>query len=643
MRSNRTSIRLQLEELESRLVLSTYDVGPGQAYTALGQVDWNHLQAGDVVRIHWQPTPYHEKVQIAARGTQSAPIQIIGVAGPNGQLPVIAGDGAVSNPGTHFSYAPLEGNGGFIIAPHGDETDPNYKAGWIDIENLDIENFNSSNSYTAADGTTHTYNPGVAGITMYDAEHIVIQGCVIHGNENGIFGKSFGYEQGTLRDILVDGNTIYGNGKVGSNRAHNSYLEGVGVIYQYNHFGPEIAGALGSDIKDRSAGTIIRYNWLEGGAHILDLVEVEDGGDIISKDPSFANTLVYGNIIYNPPASSASIIHFGGDLGDPAYYRTNLYLYNNTIVNRDDQQTGYWHTSLVSMEGPQQTAWVRNNIIFNESATPGETPSELTFCDTDGTVHLSTNWVSAGVLPSNPSYPLNGLVDGLGQLLVGTDPGFVNNVSDFHLRADSAGLGRAVALDPAVMSYPVLSEYTPPANDPLQTTPPSGPDRPAVTNATNLGGFQGPSNGGGSGGGGQSGGGSGGGQPSSPPTMTSSSTSTVSVQPLAALNMLLAANQALNNQLLLEFALFAGGRDQVGALFFASFGLAGGQSSPEATRLINDEQALAQRLVTALTDLQHAGPALADITALTADIHANPLFNTTIGYVLAVSAGAWFL
>jgi hypothetical protein len=504
MRSNRTLIRLQLEELESRLVLSTYDVGPGQAYTALGQVDWNHLQAGDVVRIHWQPTPYHEKVQIAARGTQSAPIQIIGVAGPNGQLPVIDGDGAVSNPGTSFAYAPTEGAGGFIICPHGDEADPNYKAGWIDIENLDIENFNSGKSYTAADGTTHNYWAGAAGIALYDAEHIVIHGCVIHGNDNGIFGKSYADEPYLLRDILVDANTIYGNGVGGEDRYHNSYLEGVGVTYQYNHYGPEIAGALGSDIKDRSAGTVIRYNWLEGGAHILDLVEPEDGGDLISSDPSYANTLVYGNIIYNPPNSSASLIHFGGDLGDPTAYRPNLYLYNNTIVNRDDQLTGNWHTTLLQMETAQQTAWVRDNIIFNESATPGQNPTDLWLCDTAGTIHFSTNWISAGFLVSNPLSQLNGQVDGLEQLIVGTDPGFKDNVRDFHLRANSVCLGRAVPIDPAVANYPVLSEYTPPPNDPFGRGPswpsggggdwspdpnaPSDPNPPPVI--ADLGGFQ---------------------------------------------------------------------------------------------------------------------------------------------------------
>jgi hypothetical protein len=541
MRSKRASIRLQVEELESRLVLSTYDVGPGQAYTALGQVDWNHLQAGDVVRIHWQPTPYHEKIQIAARGTQSAPIQIIGVAGPNGQLPVIDGDGAVSNPGSYFAYAPMEGAGGIIICPHGDEADPNYKAGYIDIENLDLENFSSSKSYTAADGTTHNYWAGSAGIAMYYAEDVTIHGCVIHGNDNGIFGKSYGYEQGTLRNILIDGNTIYGNGVVGEDRYHNSYLEGVGVTYQYNHYGPEIAGALGSDIKDRSAGTVIRYNWLEGGAHILDLVEAEDGGTIITSDPSNANTLVYGNVLYNPPNSSASLIHFGGDLGDPNYYRTNLYLYNNTIVNRDDQLTGNWHAELLQMETAQQTAWVRNNIIFNESATPGQAPTELWMDDGNGTINLSTNWISTGVLPSDPSSPVNGAINGLNQVLWGSDPGFVNDVSDFHLQANSVCLGQGVAIDPAVADHPVLSQYTPPPNDPLQPSQSAqalvrsavAAVQTAVSSSNDLGGFQSQMSGGGpvaGATGGQSvGGATGGGQAGNGPTgggQTSSASTT---------------------------------------------------------------------------------------------------------------------
>jgi hypothetical protein len=40
---------------------ATYEVGPNKPLTAIGQVPWESLQAGDTVLIHWRSTPYKEK------------------------------------------------------------------------------------------------------------------------------------------------------------------------------------------------------------------------------------------------------------------------------------------------------------------------------------------------------------------------------------------------------------------------------------------------------------------------------------------------------------------------------------------------------------------------------------------------------
>src|SRR6516164_8925078 len=91
------SVRLLLERLEDRTLLTAYNVGPGQAYASIGAVPWDNLQPGDQVLIHWQANPYHEKILLSASGTASQPIQIIGVPGPQG-LPIIDGDGATTSP-----------------------------------------------------------------------------------------------------------------------------------------------------------------------------------------------------------------------------------------------------------------------------------------------------------------------------------------------------------------------------------------------------------------------------------------------------------------------------------------------------------------------------------------------------------------
>ena len=73
-----------------------YQVGPGKTYTALDQVPWESLKAGDTVRIHPAPTPYRGKFAIVAQGTADAPVRICGVRGADGSRPVIDADGATT-------------------------------------------------------------------------------------------------------------------------------------------------------------------------------------------------------------------------------------------------------------------------------------------------------------------------------------------------------------------------------------------------------------------------------------------------------------------------------------------------------------------------------------------------------------------
>ena len=55
-----------------------YEVGEG-TYTAIGQVPWESLAAGDTVLINWRSAPYQEKWVVCRRGISNAPITIRGV------------------------------------------------------------------------------------------------------------------------------------------------------------------------------------------------------------------------------------------------------------------------------------------------------------------------------------------------------------------------------------------------------------------------------------------------------------------------------------------------------------------------------------------------------------------------------------
>ena len=94
-----------------------YAVGPGQAYASLGEVPTELLSGGDTVRIFYREEPYREKIMIGGKGTAEQPIRVCGVAGPNGELPVIDGNGATSRPESDY---PFEGHQerGVVVMGH---------------------------------------------------------------------------------------------------------------------------------------------------------------------------------------------------------------------------------------------------------------------------------------------------------------------------------------------------------------------------------------------------------------------------------------------------------------------------------------------------------------------------------------------
>ena len=127
---------------------------------------------------------------------------------------------------------------------------------YITIENLDVRS--ARPPYTFADdaGGTQTYATNAAAIWIEKGEHIVIRNTRMHDAGNGLFVSSA--DPNVSRDILIEGNAIYDNGIVGSIYEHNTYTEALGITYQFNYFGPTKAGAGGNNLKDRSAGLVVR-------------------------------------------------------------------------------------------------------------------------------------------------------------------------------------------------------------------------------------------------------------------------------------------------------------------------------------------------------------------------------------------------
>lgn len=404
--------------LSFNLIYATdYHVGPGQALATIADVPWDNLQAGDRVYIHWKSTPYYEKWVINAQGTAQDRIQIIGVSGPGGQKPIIDGNGAVTP--TYLNYW-NEVRG--LIKIGGSSIPSDGLPSYITIENLELRSVRPAYSFTTDNGQSDTYASNAASIYIEKGEHIIIRDCIIHDSGNGIF---IGANGGQTRDILIAKNYIYDNGIVGSIFEHNTYTEALGTTYEYNRFGPLRTGALGNNLKDRSAGLVVRYNWIESGNRQLDLVE--SGTSALYNDASYATTYVYGNILIEPDgAGNSQILHYGGDNGSTAQYRKgNLYFYNNTVISTRNS-----NTTLARLSTVDETMNAFNNIIYTTNSG-----SSMAMLNGDGTFNMNHNWINTNWVNAHSG---SGTVNNLGNNLSGTDPLFVDfGNQDFNLQDTS--------------------------------------------------------------------------------------------------------------------------------------------------------------------------------------------------------------
>ncbi|MDH3650339.1 MAG: hypothetical protein OEQ53_11685, partial [Saprospiraceae bacterium] len=366
-------------------------------------------------------------------------IEIIGISGPQGQKPLIDGDGAVTVPNVNFWN---ESRG--VIKIGGSNTPADNLPAYITINNLEIRSGHPSYMFTNDNGQIETYASNAAAIYVEKAALLIIRNCTLHDCGNGIFIGAF---NGQTEDILIEHNYIHGNGIVGSAFEHNTYTEAIDITYQYNHFGPLRSGADGNNLKDRSAGLTIRYNWIESGNRQLDLVE--SGSTTLINDPKYQTTYAYGNILIEPDgAGNSQITHYGGDGGSTGNYRKGtFYFFNNTIIS-----TRSGNTTLMRLSTSDETAEVFNNIIYNTAAG-----GNMAMMSGTGIFNMFHNWSKTGwkVCHCTPSDTLNDL----GGNLTGTDPGFINlNTQDFHLIQASPVINMGDTLPSVILPSHQLSE-----------------------------------------------------------------------------------------------------------------------------------------------------------------------------------------
>jgi hypothetical protein len=422
--------RPELESLEPRNLRAIYSVGPAQTYAELWQVPWDHLSPRDQVHVYWQPQAYHSKIDITTSG-----IAIIGIPGPDKQRPVLDANGSQEDPSASYYSNDIATEGLITVAP----------AVWdgvvsnVLIQGLELMNTNADSYFYDANGDFQWYSDAGAGVAMYQAQNVTIKDCSIHDNANGIFGKSNGWPGGDLVNIGVIGNDIWGNGVAGSFHEHNTYIEGWYTVYEFNHYGPLKDGAGGDGLKDRSVAPVIAYNYFEGGAFLLDLVDPDDGASDMVDDPSYGPEWVYGNVLVNPAGNNTrSMVHFGFDEVGADTQKT-LYFYNNTVVNYNSAADGHYYTYVLKIDGGG-TAYVFDNVL--DSVSPEG--------DWSGNFYLATHeyglptvYVGVNVAPSS-MLPGDDVFVGWENMILVDDPGFVDVLGgDFRLNPNSPAVGAA--------------------------------------------------------------------------------------------------------------------------------------------------------------------------------------------------------
>jgi hypothetical protein len=392
-------------------------------------VPWDSLSPRDQVQVYWRHQAYHSKIDINTSG-----IALIGIPGPKGQRPVLDGNGAQENPSATYFTDQIASEGLITVAP----AEYGGVVRNVLIQGLELENANQDSSFYDAKANVQWYDDSGAGVALYMAQDVTIRDCAIHDNGNGLFGKSYGWEGADLVNIRVLGNDIWGNGVVGNSHEHNTYIEGWYTLYEANHYGPLREGAGGFGLKDRSVAPVIAFNYFEGGAHLLDLVDPDDGAGDMVGDPSYGAAWVYGNVLVNPEGGAASLVHFGFDQVYQDSQKT-LYFFSNTVVNYNSFPGGRYYTYVLKIDGGA-TAYVFDNVFASvspEGAWSGQFYL-ATYEYGEPTVYVGVNVGPSWMIPGD------GVYLGWQNMILADDPGLVDVLGgDFRLNPDSPAVGAA--------------------------------------------------------------------------------------------------------------------------------------------------------------------------------------------------------
>lgn len=456
-----------------------YQVGaaPGQL-PSLDRVPWERLRGGDTVRVFYRPEPYKGKILLLAQASADAPMRLCGVKGPGGERPVIDGQDAVAPRGMLYGHPVHESRSVLLINRLGSQDWRGYPS-YIQVDGLQIRGAHPRHQFTDSEGKRRNYDAFGACVWVERGEHITLADNEITDCSQAIFSRSTpDGDFAVTKQLRIAGNYMHNIGIAGQFLEHITYIQSVGVVYEFNRYGPMREGSGGNAIKDRSVGVVIRYNRIEDGARALDLVEAEDYSETAVANPDYRRTFVYGNQIVKD-GRKGTTIHYGGDHpgNEAAYRKGTLYFFHNTV-----RLTGNDYAVLFQLSTFEERAQVWNNVFWFDEAIPYPTlragQDNAPGIASGGAMELGRNWIVARWSDGGPWHKVAGKVTGTERLIKGSRAPM--DVETFVPRPGSEVIDAGLPGPSAASAHPVLWQLDAKGQPVRRLQRGAGPDLGAV-------------------------------------------------------------------------------------------------------------------------------------------------------------------
>lgn len=419
-----------------------FHIGTGQQYTTLASVPWHLAAAGSTVYIHHQATPYAGKILLPNRGTATLPIRVIGVKGAGGERPIIDGENASPPPlSTHYDNetSGSSEDSGLIVIERSQGMSSSFKPGYIEISGLELRNAHPDFNYTRqTGGVVDAWSSAAGAIYLRGAEHVTVRDCVIHHCANGIETNQGGAEERNLvRDLLITHCHFHSNGKSGLYFGRNIETQTVGFTLEFCRLDEPLSGTNVDNVRDLGAGFVARCNYVTGGGAQFNIDEPNGAVPLITGDPSYGITQVWGNVLRNFGNGSGNVVHFGSTNlpGDRV-----LHFHHNTV----HCETSY-SRNLLNIHAAGDSAFATNNIVRHVGIT------EFYLNNGPGSVAFGKNLLT-------PSYLSNAGATGLANVVSSASIGFVDEANgDYHLAIGSPAIDSVTALPAGAL--PAFAQY----------------------------------------------------------------------------------------------------------------------------------------------------------------------------------------